>query len=233
MGRGRGGLFASWRSLTRATARRRYLSTRPPLRRAGPPSPPGHHHRRHHAVSLLECMSDRQNPSFHTPTHPHPPTIHPQSTHTQRNTTQRSALSATAVQADLNDGAYVPAISDVDVPFNYLGTPEQRAARGYTPPANVMNDGSPWTDSSGRDWSFFGWRGRPADTYRGDGTGDNQPATQAAGDSSSLPDFPCAQQAEWGKCGEWWMAGKCDRSCGRCDAGNGACKDVRPNGTVE
>ena len=151
----------------------------------------------------------------------------------------------------------------MDVPFNYLGTPDERAARGYTPPANVMPD-TPWVDSSGRDWrcvvlcpnhplslslsprppplllsslththtklsprthSYFGWKGR-------------QPDTQAAVDSSggatsSLPDFPCKDQAAWGKCGEWFMAGKCNRSCGRCDAQDGSCTDERPSGAMD
>ncbi len=131
--------------------------------------------------------------------------------------------------ADLNDGAYVPGISDVDIPFNYLGTPEERAARGYTPPANVMND-TPWTDREGRDWSYFGWRGRtPEDnTQASDDSWLSQPSA-----SSSLPDYPCKDQAAWGKCGEWWMAKACNKSCGRCDAGDGACKDVRPSGATD
>eukprot|EP00727_Mastigamoeba_balamuthi_P001325 m51a1_g1119 putative non-processive endoglucanase (491) ;mRNA; f:176824-178552 len=30
--------------------------------------------------------------------------------------------------------------------------------------------------------------------------------------------YTCAQQASWGKCTESWMAGFCDKSCGRCTA---------------
>ena len=30
--------------------------------------------------------------------------------------------------------------------------------------------------------------------------------------------FTCEQQASWGKCGETWMQGFCDYSCGRCHA---------------
>ena len=147
------------------------------------------------------------------------------------------ALAATAtllanpflVAGDLNDGAYIPAISDVDIPFNYLGTPAERAARGYTPPANVMPD-TPWVDASGRDWSFFGWKGRQPDSGDSGAAATQAAADQPAPSSASLPDFPCKDQAAWGKCGEWWMAGKCDRSCGRCDAADGACVDVRPSG---
>ena len=28
--------------------------------------------------------------------------------------------------------------------------------------------------------------------------------------------YSCSQQASWGKCGESWMVGKCNKSCGRC-----------------
>lgn len=31
-------------------------------------------------------------------------------------------------------------------------------------------------------------------------------------------EYTCAQQVGWGKCGEAWMAGYCDESCGRCSA---------------
>jgi len=121
----------------------------------------------------------------------------------------------------------VPAISDVDIPFNYLGTPEDRAARGYTPPSNVMPD-TPWVDSSGRDWSYFGWRGRQPETAAAVDT-----PSDSGGATSSLPDFPCKDQAAWGKCGEWFMAGKCNKSCGRCDAGDAACTDERPSGAMD
>mmetsp|Transcript_18677 Transcript_18677/g.38846 ORF Transcript_18677/g.38846 Transcript_18677/m.38846 type:complete len:137 (-) Transcript_18677:103-513(-) len=41
------------------------------------------------------------------------------------------------------------------------------------------------------------------------------------GDCKDAPppysDFTCVQQAGWGKCGEYFMRGYCDRSCGRCE----------------
>jgi hypothetical protein len=38
------------------------------------------------------------------------------------------------------------------------------------------------------------------------------------GCTNTPPDdkYSCADQAKWGKCGEPWMKGHCDRSCGRC-----------------
>ena len=47
-------------------------------------------------------------------------------------------------------------------------------------------------------------------------------------------DYTCGQQVGWGKCGELWMDGFCDRSCGRCPGiGNEieACVDVAPGDT--
>jgi mannan endo-1,4-beta-mannosidase len=43
--------------------------------------------------------------------------------------------------------------------------------------------------------------------------------------------FTCGEQVGWGKCDEPWMAGRCDRSCGRCPGiGHAveACTDVAP-----
>lgn len=123
-----------------------------------------------------------------------------------------------------------------------------RADVASVPPEEFGGDTPPYERGSVLFWRYCWWERSAYDAAQaelkrvagggggggGDNNGDDQPATQATqGGSSSLPDFPCAQQAEWGKCGEWWMAGKCNRSCGRCDAGDGACKDVRPNGTVE
>jgi mannan endo-1,4-beta-mannosidase len=65
---------------------------------------------------------------------------------------------------------------------------------------------------------------------------------QASGDASSAsctdvpPDDPytCGEQVGWGKCDEPFMAGRCDRSCGRCPGiGNvvEACSDTPPSAT--
>ena len=42
--------------------------------------------------------------------------------------------------------------------------------------------------------------------------------------------YSCEQQAAWGKCGEAWMAGFCDLSCGRCASSSGA--DLAANATA-
>ena len=43
--------------------------------------------------------------------------------------------------------------------------------------------------------------------------------------------FTCAQQASWG-CERSWMAGFCDRTCGRCGCGC-ACSDASPREGVD
>ena len=35
-------------------------------------------------------------------------------------------------------------------------------------------------------------------------------------------DFSCAQQKGWGKCGEYFMRGYCDLTCGRCGSEGGS-----------
>jgi mannan endo-1,4-beta-mannosidase len=64
------------------------------------------------------------------------------------------------------------------------------------------------------------------------------PAEAAASDlTESCTDVPpdavftCGEQVGWGKCGEPWMAGRCDRSCGRCPGIGSAtetCSDLPP-----
>ena len=48
------------------------------------------------------------------------------------------------------------------------------------------------------------------------------PVGSPAACSDEAPDasYTCAQQAGWGKCGESWMSGFCDASCGRCGSGH-------------
>ena len=55
--------------------------------------------------------------------------------------------------------------------------------------------------------------------------GGSAPSPQAPPASSSCdkctdvaPDavYTCAQQQSWGKCSNSWMAGYCNKSCGRC-----------------
>jgi mannan endo-1,4-beta-mannosidase len=68
----------------------------------------------------------------------------------------------------------------------------------------------------------------------GDGKGDDpSPVEPEAACTDVAPDdtYTCAEQVSWGQCGESWMAGFCDRSCGRCPGiGNvvAACTDVAP-----
>ncbi len=42
--------------------------------------------------------------------------------------------------------------------------------------------------------------------------------------------FTCAQQAGWGKCGEAWMQGYCDQTCGRCSQPSSCADTVPPGG---
>lgn len=51
---------------------------------------------------------------------------------------------------------------------------------------------------------------------------------QACNDSPPDGNYTCAQQKTWGKCGESWMAGHCQTTCGTCAAT--ACTDV-PDGS--
>jgi mannan endo-1,4-beta-mannosidase len=56
-------------------------------------------------------------------------------------------------------------------------------------------------------------------------------ATASCTDVAPDDTFTCGEQVGWGKCGEPFMAGYCDRSCGRCvGIGNAAepCSDVAP-----
>ncbi len=77
-----------------------------------------------------------------------------------------------------------------------------------------------------------------------DGPTNDDPANDdPAGDTcTDVPpagsDYTCAQQAQWGKCGEPWMADFCDASCGRCDQAGDAtpadpapavCTDIAPD----
>ena len=71
-----------------------------------------------------------------------------------------------------------------------------------------------------------------------DAAADTTPdARTSAADASSCTDVPpddtytCGEQVGWGKCGEPFMAGHCDRSCGRCPGiGHAveACTDIAP-----
>ena len=44
------------------------------------------------------------------------------------------------------------------------------------------------------------------------------PDTCNCADVPPDPQYTCAQQESWGKCGESWMAGYCCRSCFACSA---------------
>ena len=43
--------------------------------------------------------------------------------------------------------------------------------------------------------------------------------------------YSCQQQAAWGKCGEAWMAGFCDFSCGRCTSSEDMAANATANAT--
>jgi hypothetical protein len=58
-------------------------------------------------------------------------------------------------------------------------------------------------------------------------------AVSACDDVPPDSTFTCSQQKAWGKCGEPWMQGKCNKSCGHC-SGSGEsnqCDDVPPDST--
>jgi hypothetical protein len=60
----------------------------------------------------------------------------------------------------------------------------------------------------------------------------NASESEAQACNDSPPDgsgYSCAQQKEWGKCGETWMAGHCQTACGTCAKAT-ACTDV-PDGS--
>ncbi len=61
----------------------------------------------------------------------------------------------------------------------------------------------------------------------------NQTTPTPEGPCTDVPPddrFSCAQQAAWGKCDESWMHGFCNRSCDRCQSGEGTeCLDVAPD----
>ncbi len=69
---------------------------------------------------------------------------------------------------------------------------------------------------------------------KGDGPGDpsmEDPSSDRCTDLAPGDAFTCGEQVSWGKCNEPWMAGRCDRSCGRCPGiGNvvEACSDLAP-----
>ncbi|CAL5219410.1 g1238 [Coccomyxa viridis] len=52
----------------------------------------------------------------------------------------------------------------------------------------------------------------------------------SSGCTDNPPDhtFSCAEQAGWGQCGQSWMQGHCDASCGRCSP---SCIDIAPPGS--
>ena len=52
---------------------------------------------------------------------------------------------------------------------------------------------------------------------------------QACNDSPPDGAYSCAQQKQWGKCGESWMQGHCQTACGTCAKAT-ACTDV-PDGS--
>lgn len=45
---------------------------------------------------------------------------------------------------------------------------------------------------------------------------DESPCPSICSDIPPNSSYTCVQQVEFGKCGETWMVGKCDWSCGRC-----------------
>ena len=61
----------------------------------------------------------------------------------------------------------------------------------------------------------------------------NQSTPSPEGPCTDVPPddrYSCAQQAGWGKCDESWMKGLCNRSCDRCQTGDGTeCIDVPPD----
>lgn len=66
-----------------------------------------------------------------------------------------------------------------------------------------------------------------------DADADAEAAVAVTGCNNSPPDnkYTCVQQKEWGKCGESWMKGHCELTCGTCNSGGGGdCKDVSPPG---
>ena len=50
-------------------------------------------------------------------------------------------------------------------------------------------------------------------------------------DAPPTSTYSCQQQAAWGKCGEAWMAGFCDFSCGRCTSSENMAANATANAT--
>ena len=44
-----------------------------------------------------------------------------------------------------------------------------------------------------------------------------QPDPKCMTDLPPPGQYSCQQQKDWGKCGEPWMVGKCNQTCGKCD----------------
>ncbi len=62
------------------------------------------------------------------------------------------------------------------------------------------------------------WAGCGGELAAGSDTSDVK-ENKACTDIAPSDDYTCGEQVGWGKCGEPWMAGFCERSCNRCSPG--------------
>ena len=109
-----------------------------------------------------------------------------------------------------------------------------RADVASLPPEEFGGDTPPHERGSVLFWRHHWWERGAYDAAQaelarvsGGGGKGGSGSSGSSGGGGGSSGFSCELQAQWGKCGEAWMAGKCDRSCGRCGGGDG-CTDVAP-----